>query len=152
MEMITQEVVNEGEQKGLTPAIIGKNIVADEKTLGRLFRAYFNNKMTMLVFLCSALRHKPQRQHIRSACLFLDDIYRHMLEGDLQRKCRRKLLWLKGFFRKLPHVRASQRVRALERIHSLYGVLGMEIHNKGRFFSGEPSLTNRHEFTGGNQK
>ena len=99
----------------------------DESSLGRLFKAYFNNKMTVLIFLCSAVHHKPEEKHVNSICCFLDDIYRHMLVAPLQRQYRRKFIWLRGFFQKLPCVRTSQRAKAINLIQSLCDVFGINL-------------------------
>lgn len=101
----------------------------ENPSLARLFKAFFNNKMTVLIFLCYSVRHAPAEAHLNSISCFLDDLYRHMLEGDIQRRYRRKFIWLKGFIRKLPDVRLSQRGTALQLIQSLYNIFGIELRN-----------------------
>jgi len=101
-----------------------------DPSLARLFKAYFNNKMTVLIFLCYAVRHTPEEKHINSVYCFLDDLYRHMLEESLQRQYRRKFIWLRGFLQRLPDVRTAQRARALELIRSLYDVFGINLKNE----------------------
>lgn len=104
--------------------------VVGDSTLARLFKAYFNNKMTVLIFLCHAARHIPEGKHINSVYCFLDDVYRHMLEENVQKQYRRKFIWLKGFLRKLPNVRPAQRVTAIKWIRSLYGVFGIDLRKE----------------------
>lgn len=101
--------------------------IRDESSLGLLFKAYFNNKMTVLIFLCCAVRHTPEEKNMNGIYGFLDDLYHHMMEGDVQRRYRRKLIWLKGFLRKLPNVRPLQRLKAIELIRSFYDVFGIEL-------------------------
>ncbi len=94
--------------------------------LVRLFKAFFNNKMTILIFLCRSDFYTPTAAGLNSVCHFLDDLYRHMLDGHAQRQYRRKFIWIKGFFRKLPSVRPSQRTTALRMISSLYDCFGID--------------------------
>lgn len=136
METVTMARVEEKTTTG--ERILGgqnRAVGCDDLMLARLFRAYFNNKMTILIFLCYAVRHVPAAEHMNSVYGFLDDLYHHMLEGDVQKQYRRKFIWLKGFLRKLPNVRPSQRVKAIQLIKSLYDVFGIELKQK---FVGEP--------------
>jgi len=100
---------------------------ADEHRLGQLFKGYFNNKMTVLIFLIQAKRHRPEAEGVRGLCCFLDDLYRHMLEPAYQVRYRRRFLWLKRFIQKLPEVRPSQRVRAIFFVQTLYEILGIQL-------------------------
>jgi len=102
--------------------------VTDERLLGQLFRGYFNNKMSVLVFLIQAKQHKPDARLVSSMCCFLDDLYHHMLEARLQHRYRRIFSWLKRFLQKLPKVRVSQRSRAISFIRSLYATFGIDLH------------------------
>lgn len=105
-----------------------RHLALEEQLLGQLFKGYFNNKMTVLVFLIQAKQHKPEAGVISGVCCFLDDLYHHMLADSKQRQYRRVFFWLKRFVRKLPNVKASQRNSAVEFVKDLYGVFG--IHPK----------------------
>ncbi len=94
--------------------------------LVRLFKAFFNNKMTILIFLCHSDFYTPAAAGLSSVGHFPDDLYRHMLDDNAQRQYRRKFIWLKGFLRKLPSVRPSQRTTALRMISSLYDCFGID--------------------------
>lgn len=107
--------------RGLT----GQPLGLEEQLLGQLFKGYFNNKMTVLVFLIQAKQHKPEVRVKNGACCFLDDLYRHMLADTKQKRYRRVFLWLKKFVQKLPNVKASQRSRALYFVRALYDIFGI---------------------------
>ena len=103
-------------------------LVAEEQLLGRLFVGFFNNKMAVLVFLIQAQKHKPDAKVVSSLCLFLDDLFHHMLEGSKQGRYRRVFLWLKRFLTRLPNVRTDQRRRAGRFVQDLYGVFGVHLN------------------------
>ena len=100
----------------------------EEQWLGQLFKCFFNNKMTVLVFLIQAKQHKPEARAVNGVCCFLDDLYLHMLADSNQKRYRRVLLWLKRFVQKLPNVKTSQRGRAIDFVRALYEAFG--IHPK----------------------
>ena len=109
-----------------------RNLVTEERLLGQLFRGYFNNKMTLLVFLIQTKKLRLNEKSSQLACGFLDDMYRHMLPEGLQRKYRLVFLWLKKFFLKLPDVTAKQRNKAIGFIRSLYGIFGVNLNTGGQ--------------------
>ena len=102
-----------------------QHLVLEEQLLGQLFKGYFNNKMTVLVFLIQAKQHKPEAGVINGVCCFLDDLCHHMLADSKQKRFRRVFVWLKRFVQKLPNVKVSQRGRALDFIRALYEVFGI---------------------------
>ncbi|MFH0985260.1 MAG: hypothetical protein V1882_06955 [Candidatus Omnitrophota bacterium] len=99
-----------------------RHLVSKEQLLGQLFKRYFNNKMTTLIFLIQVKQHKPETGDINGVCCFLDDLYRHMLAGSMQKRYRRVFVWLKRFFQKIPNVKTSHRGRAIGFMQSLYEV------------------------------
>ena len=105
-----------------------RHLALEEQLLGQLFKGYFNNKMTVLIFLIQAKQHKPEARGINGVCCFLDDLYRHMLADSNQKRYRRVFVWLKLFVQKLPNVKISQRSRALNFVRALYEIFG--IHQK----------------------
>ena len=105
-----------------------RHLALEEQCLGQLFKGFFNNKMTVLIFLIQAKQHKPEARVVNGVCCFLDDLYHHMLADSKQKRYRRVFFWLKRFVQKLPNVKISQRGRALDFVQDLYDVFG--IHPK----------------------
>ena len=117
-----------GQEKGTAIRDLrDRYLVGEERSLGRLFVGYFNNKMAVLVFLIQAQRHKPDAKAVSNLSHFLDDLFRHMLDGSKQGRYRRVFLWLKRFLLKLPDVRSDQRRRAGRFIQDLYDVFGVHL-------------------------
>ena len=104
-----------------------RNFVMDERKISQLFTGYFNNKMTLLLFLIQAKQVKPNPMLVGTVHTFLDDMFRHMFEGSLQKRYRRIFKWLKIFFGKLPDVSVYQRDRAKEFIRAIYDVMGLRL-------------------------
>ena len=102
-----------------------RHLALEEQCLGQLFKGFFNNKMTVLVFLIQAKQHKPEAGVKSGVCCFLDDLYRHMLKDSKQMQYRRVFIWLKKFVQKLPYVKASQRDRAVDFVKTLYEFFGI---------------------------
>ncbi len=102
-----------------------RHLALEEQLLGQLFKGFFNNKMTVLIFLIQVKQHKPEARVLNGVCCFLDDLYRHMLADSNQKRYRRVFLWLKRFVQKLPNVKVSQRSRALDFVRALYEVFGI---------------------------
>ena len=98
-----------------------------EPSLGQLFQGYFNNKMTVLIFLIQVKQHKPEAGVINGVCCFLDDLYHHMLADSKQKRFRRVFIWLKRFVHKLPNVKSRQRGRAVDFVQALYKVFEINL-------------------------
>ena len=107
-----------------------RHLALEEQLLGQLFKGFFNNKMTVLVFLIQAKQHKPEAGVINGVCCFLDDLYHHMLADSKQKRYRRIFFWLKRFVRKLPNVKTSQRNSAIDFVQDHYGVYGIHPQSK----------------------
>jgi len=110
----------------------GQHLALEEQCLGQLFKGYFNNKMTVLVFLIQAKQHKPEAGVVTGVCCFLDDLYHHMLADSKQIRFRRVFIWLKKFVRRLPNVKASQRDRAVDFVQALYDVFDINLKSEIR--------------------
>jgi hypothetical protein len=104
-----------------------RNFVMDEHKISQLFTGYFNNKMTLLLFLIQAKKVKPNPVLVGTVHGFLDDMFRHMFEGSLQKRYKRIFKWLKLFFGKLPDVSVYQRDRAKEFVRAIYDAFGMHL-------------------------
>ena len=102
-----------------------RHLALEEQLLGQLFKGFFNNKMTVLIFLIQVKQHKPEARVVNGVCCFLDDLYRHMLADAKQKRYRRVFLWLKRFVQRLPNVKVSQRSRALDFVRALYELFGV---------------------------
>ena len=102
-----------------------RHFALEEQLLGQLFKAFFNNKMTVLIFLIQAKQHIPDARVVNGVCCFLDDLYHHMLADSKQKQFCRVFVWLKRFVQKLPNVNVSQRSRALDFVQDLYDVFGI---------------------------
>lgn len=103
------------------------NFVMDEHKISQLFTGYFNNKMTLLLFLIQAKKVKPNPVLVGTVHAFLDDIFRHMFEGSLQKRYRRIFKWLKLFFEKLPDVSVYQRDKAKDFVRAIYDAFGLHL-------------------------
>jgi len=107
-----------------------RHLVSEEEMLGKLFKGYFNNKMTVLIFLIQVKQHKPEARVINGVCCFLDDLYHHMLADSKQKRYRRAFFWLKRFVQKLPNVKSSQRGSALNFVQDLFEVFSIHPQSK----------------------
>ena len=103
-----------------------RHLALEEQLLGQLFKGFFNNKMTVLIFLIQVKQHKPEARVLNGVCCFLDDLYHHMLADSKRKRYRRVFLWLKRFVQKLPNVKTSQRDRALDFVQALYEAVGID--------------------------
>ena len=104
-----------------------RHLALEEQLLGQLFKGYFNNKMTVLIFLIQVKQHKPEAGVINGVCCFLDDLYHHMLADSKQKRFRRVFIWLKRFVHKLPNVKSRQRGRAVDFVQALYKVFEINL-------------------------
>ena len=104
-----------------------RNYAMDEHKISHLFKNYFNNKMTLLLFLIQTRGIKPNPKLVETVGGFLDDLFRHMLEGALQKRYRLVFKWLKRFFAKMPDVSMDQRDKARDFIRAIYDALGLHL-------------------------
>ena len=116
-----------GSEGTAIPDLQERNFVMDEHKISQLFTGYFNNKMTLLLFLIQAGKVKLNPELVRTVRGFLDDIFRHMFEGSLQKRYRRMFKWLRLFFEKLPNVNVSQRDKAKDFVREIYDVFGLHL-------------------------
>ena len=104
-----------------------RNFVVDEHKISQLFTGYFNNKMTLLIFLIQARSVKPNPGLTETVVRFLDELFRHMLEPRYQKQYRLPFKWLKRFFQRLPDVSVYQRDRARYFIRAIYDAFGLHL-------------------------
>jgi len=99
----------------------------NDHVISQLFRAYFNNKMTLLIFLIQAKTMKPSPHLLEEISRFLEDLFHHMLDHETQGRYQHAFEWLNIFFRELPEVSQAQRSRAIGLIRDLYQVMGINL-------------------------
>ena len=97
-----------------------------EEGAGQLFKAYFNNKMAVVLLLLQNRRPEPDSVTSMKAVIFFDDLYRHLLEAEFQGDFARIFKWLRLFFRRYPYVKPLQKRKAIEYIRVIYRSFGME--------------------------
>ena len=115
------------DERTAIPDLQERSFVVDEHKISQLFTSYFNNKMTLLLFLIQAQKVKPNPVLIGTVRGFLDDVFRHMLEDRLQKRYRLVFKWLKRFFEKLPDVSVYQRDKARDFIRAIYDAFGLHL-------------------------
>lgn len=99
----------------------------DEKKACHLFKAYFNNKMTVFLLLIQRRRPEPDSLTAMKAVIFFDDLYRHLLPPEYQLRYARLFQWLTLFFRRFPYVKPAQKKKAIDSLRILYRLFGLEL-------------------------
>ena len=100
---------------------------ADDRRISELFQAYFNNKMTILIFLIQAKAYEPTPRLLEGIFRFLDDLYHHMMSEKAQEEYRDAIGWLKVFFRTVPEVSPEDREQAKGFVRGFYRAVGMQL-------------------------
>ena len=96
----------------------------NDRVISQLFQAYFNNKMTLLLFLIQAKTVKPSPHTLEGIAQFMDDLFHHMLTHEIQMEYQHAFEWLKSFFQILPEVTPQQRDQAKGFIRDIYQAMG----------------------------
>ena len=99
-----------------------------EESARDIFRAYFNNKMTVILLLLQKRRVEPDSYSAMRAVIFFDDLYHHMLPNAYQLSHGRVFQWLKLFFKRFPYVKPLQKRKALEYLKIIYQLFGMKLN------------------------
>ena len=102
----------------------------DEAKFRYLFTGYFNNKMTVLLFLTQRRKGAPSVELIGKMRNLLNDLYYHMLEERSQKRYRLAFKWLMLFLKKLPDVNRRQRNKARKLIRVLYHAFGVNLNTE----------------------
>ncbi len=102
-----------------------------EESARDIFRAYFNNKMTVILLLLQKRRVEPDSYSAMRAVIFFDDLYHHMLQGEYQLSHGRVFQWLKLFFKRFPYVKPLQKRKAIEYLKIVYRLFGMQLSLAG---------------------
>lgn len=121
--------VNDQEKRSGTAVrdIQERNFSMAEHEISQLFGSYFNNKMTLLLFLVQAKGVKPNPKLGETVGCFLEELFRDRLEVAAQKRYRLVFKWLKRFFSKLPDVSVDQRDKARDFIRAIYDAFGMHL-------------------------
>lgn len=104
-----------------------KGFEMEERRISGLFRNYFNNKMTLVIFLIQNERCQLDPKLAEAVRYFLNDIYHHMLEAEAQRRYRLVFVWLKKFLDQLPVVSTKRREKAMRLVRTLYEIVGIPL-------------------------
>lgn len=97
-----------------------------EESAGSLFKAYFQNKVAVILLLLQMKRPVADSLGSMKAVIFFDDLYRHLLASRYQRDYARIFKWLKLFFKRFPYVKPVQKRKAIEYIKVIYQLFGFE--------------------------
>lgn len=92
----------------------------------QLFKAYFNNKMTVILLMLQRQKHDPDSLGAMKAVIFMDDIYHHLIKSEYQQRYRKVFKWLCMFFRRFPYVKPVQKRKAIEYIKIVYEMMGIK--------------------------
>lgn len=103
-----------------------KQAVEKRERLENLFKAYFNNKMMILLMIIENPSFAKCQYAIEKQKYFLDDIYRHFFDGALCRHYHWAFRWLFAFLDIYPNWSPDKRVRAVEMISHIYTSLGFD--------------------------
>lgn len=118
-------------RKRLIPNRIGTETpftALEEETACTIFKAYFNNKMTVALFLLQKKTHEQELLAALRTQIFFDDLFHHMLKREYQKKYHRVFQWLKLFFRRFPYVKPVQKRKAIEYIGLVYRLVGIQFN------------------------
>ncbi len=121
------EVLQAAYRPRLKPVCAAK---LNDESARDIFKAYFNNKMTVILLLLQKRRVEPDSYSSLRAVLFFDDLYHHMLPSEYQRDYGKAFKWLRLFFKRFPYVKVSQRKKALVYMQIVYQLFGMELKLK----------------------
>ncbi len=117
------------EKRTTVPGLRARVSTRAEQPADPSFAAYFNNKMTLLLFLVQAQKVKPNPALVTTVQSFLDEMFCRLGERPRHRY-RRMFQWLARFFRKLPDVTVYQRDRAKDFIRAVYDAFGLYLKNE----------------------
>ena len=127
IEKIEKEIF----RKRVIPKISKKQVSyqpLDEETACNLFKAYFNNKMTVILLLLQKRKAEPDSLAAMKAVIFFDDLFHHMLKAEFQQSYHRVFQWLRLFFKRFPYVKPIQKRKAMEYIRVVYQLFGINFN------------------------
>ncbi|MBI2166762.1 MAG: hypothetical protein HYU34_00800 [Candidatus Omnitrophica bacterium] len=97
-----------------------------ERELADLFRAYFNNRMMVLLMMIEHPEISREVLSLERQKFFLNDLYHHFLPSRCASKYRRAFEWLFHFLEVFPDVTPRRIYQALKMVGWIYEGFGME--------------------------
>lgn len=96
--------------------------------LEEFFRAYFNNKMWLLLMMIEHPEISRKALSIEHRKMFLEDLYHHFLPSKCLSKYRHAFEWLFRFLEAYPQKVTPRRIyQALQMVSLVYEALGLEL-------------------------
>jgi len=95
--------------------------------LEELFRAYFNNRMMVLLMMIEHPEISRQVLSIERQRFFLDDLYHHFLPSGCPSKYRRAFEWLFRFLDVFPDITPLRIYQAIRKVELVYEVFGLKL-------------------------
>lgn len=133
MTVIRQEVNDELDTVAVRNGRVPVNLPKPRcRPLGKeetrdLFVAYFNNKMTIILFMLQRRMPGTGALAALKAQIFLEDLYHHMLRAEYQECYGRVFQWLGIFFMRYPNVKPVQKRKAIEYLGLVYQMFGLKL-------------------------
>ena len=100
------------------------------RNLGTLFKAYFNNKMTILLMMIEHPLIARSVLSVEKQKVFLHDLYHHFLPQNVPMKYHHAFRWLNGFLNWYPEVSPKQIHTAIKMIALIYEALGFRLDKR----------------------
>ena len=100
------------------------------KDLSSLFRAYFQNKMMILLLMIEHPVISRSALAVEKQKMFLHDLYHHFLPLGTPPKYHRVFRWLNLFLDRYPDVSPRRTYRAIEMVGLVYEAFGMKLHER----------------------
>lgn len=95
--------------------------------LEELFRAYFNNRMMILLMMIEHPEISREVLSVDRQKFFLNDLYHHFLPSHCPSRYRRAFEWLFGFLDRYPDITPRMIYRAIHMVSLVYEVFGLEL-------------------------
>lgn len=100
------------------------------KDLPSLFKAYFNNKMMILLMMIEHPVIGKATLSTEKQKMFLHDLYHHFLPPNSASKCRHAFVWLDRFLKRYPEVNLKQTHNAIQMIGIIYEAFGFQLDKR----------------------
>ena len=95
--------------------------------LAELFRAYFNNRMMILLMMIEHPEISRDVLSVERQRFFLLDLYHHFLPPHRASKYRHAFQWLFRFLKIYPDIAPRQIYQAIQMVSLVYEVFGIEL-------------------------
>lgn len=98
--------------------------------LNELFRAYFNNRMMVLLMMIEHPGISRRVHSIERQKFFLEDLYHHFLPPHCENKYRRAFEWLFRFLELYPRLGPERLYRGIQMVGLIYEAFGLELSKR----------------------